>query len=73
MSVREEHGAELIEALCGRRPEVVLDPYPFENEKGVGGFFSSAGAFGTVHFMLFFRQPKAVERICPAFETKDWL
>ena len=26
LSVREEHGANLIEGLCGRRPEVVLDP-----------------------------------------------
>ena len=26
LSVREEHGADLIEGLCGRRPEVVLDP-----------------------------------------------
>nr|WP_302467861.1 polysaccharide pyruvyl transferase family protein [Bittarella massiliensis (ex Durand et al. 2017)] len=26
LSIREEHGATLVESLCGRRPEVVLDP-----------------------------------------------
>ena len=33
LSVREEHGAELIEALCGRRPEVVLDPTLLRTKK----------------------------------------
>lgn len=53
LSVREEHGADLIQELCGRRPEVVLDPTLLKS-KGEWERFAFQPEFSEPYILCYF-------------------